>query len=94
MPAKIDASPEAVARMLVTTPPKKEEDGRYLKPKPVPPARSESPHRQVEPAGWHRGLYSTALAQEARPIAGSVYPSLLPVPSARHRAHHAHRKTI
>ena len=31
MPPRIDASPEAVARMLVTTPPKKEEDWRYLK---------------------------------------------------------------
>ena len=29
MPALIDASPEAVARMLVTTPPKKDEDWRY-----------------------------------------------------------------
>ena len=31
MPARINASPEAVARMLVTAPPKKEEDWRYLK---------------------------------------------------------------
>lgn len=31
MPAKIDTSPEEVARMLVTTPPKKEEVWRYLK---------------------------------------------------------------
>ena len=38
MPPRIDASPEAVARMLVTTPPKKEEDWRYLKTKPALPA--------------------------------------------------------
>ena len=31
MPERIDASPEAVARMLVTTPPKKDKDWRYLK---------------------------------------------------------------
>ena len=30
MPPRIDTSPEVVARMLVTTPPKKEEDWRYL----------------------------------------------------------------
>ena len=33
IPVQIDASPEEVARMLVTTPAKKDEDWRYLKPK-------------------------------------------------------------
>ena len=29
MPERVNASPEAVARMLVSTPPKKDEDWRY-----------------------------------------------------------------
>ena len=41
------------------------------------------PTDRLEPAGWHRGLYSTALAQEARPIARSPYPASLSC--AKHR---------